>query len=254
MRMPDSVYNDYLHYIKEGRFPSKEALQRMHDVGKMIVPLEVMDKASRIGSGMERIESRIEKMGLQAKIDELTGAISKEEAARLEAERADALETIKSADTAGFLQDEVLEKISMLHEKGYLDDKEYVCMSVRKGTLTAEERGIMESHVVATGKILNNVSFPKNYSQVPLWAASHHELLNGNGYPNHLKAEDIPKEVRLLSILDVFDALTARDRPYKPAMPLEKALSILHIMAEKEGSLDPDILALFEASKAWEDV
>ena len=109
----------------------------------------------------------------------------------------------------------------------------------------------MESHVVVTGKILRDVYFPKTYQDVPRWAAAHHELLNGRGYPDHLTAEDIPDEVRLLTILDVFDALTARDRPYKPAMPVEKALAILHSMVS-EGSIDGNILELFEKSKAWE--
>lgn len=73
----------------------------------------------------------------------------------------------------------------------------------------------------------------------------------GKGYPHHTTAEDLPWKVRLLTILDVFDALTARDRPYKPAMPVEKALTILHSMAD-EGGLDGEILALFEESRAWE--
>lgn len=110
----------------------------------------------------------------------------------------------------------------------------------------------MESHASVTARILGHVTFPKIYAQVPKWASAHHEYLNGKGYPDHLTAEDIPWEVRLLTILDVFDALTARDRPYKPPMPAEKALGILHSMVE-EGSLDGDILALYEASKAWEE-
>jgi HD-GYP domain-containing protein (c-di-GMP phosphodiesterase class II) len=105
--------------------------------------------------------------------------------------------------------------------------------------------------VVVTGRILDQVAFPEEYANVPVWAAAHHELLNGKGYPQHLTAEDLPPEVRLLTILDVFDALTAKDRPYKPGMPVEKALSILHSMVN-EGSMDENILALFEQSQAWE--
>ncbi|MDR1069677.1 MAG: hypothetical protein LBL37_02675 [Gracilibacteraceae bacterium] len=121
---------------------------------------------------------------------------------------------------------------------------------MRKGTLTAPERGVMESHVTITGKMLNRMAFSKNYSRVPEWAASHHELLNGGGYPNQLAGGAIPREVRLLTILDIFDALTARDRPYKPAMPTEKALSILGEMA-RDGQLDAEILALFTACEPW---
>lgn len=110
----------------------------------------------------------------------------------------------------------------------------------------------MESHVEVTARILEQVSFPKQYWQVPQWASAHHELLNGRGYPQHLTAESIPPEVRLLTVLDIFDALTALDRPYKPGIPIEKALSILQSMVQ-EGNLDGKIVNLFIESKAWEE-
>jgi len=121
----------------------------------------------------------------------------------------------------------------------------------KPGRLDPEERAVMENHVVVTKRILDRVTFPKPYAEVPQWASLHHELLNGRGYPDHLKAEQIPREVRLLTILDIFEALTARDRPYKPGMPVDKALSILREMSE-EGSVDGEILHLFEQSRAWE--
>lgn len=86
------------------------------------------------------------------------------------------------------------------------------------------------------------------------WAASHHELLNGSGYPKHLTADQIPMEVRIITILDIFDALVADDRPYKPGMPVEKALNILDSMANKEGKLDPELTRLFVESRCWEKV
>ena len=110
----------------------------------------------------------------------------------------------------------------------------------------------MEDHVVVTGRILNQVAFPEEYANVPVWAAAHHELLNGTGYPLHRAADSLPPEVRLLTILDVFDALTAKDRPYKPGMPAERALAILQNMAS-EGSIDKNILNLFEQSRVWEE-
>ena len=126
-------------------------------------------------------------------------------------------------------------------ETPWLTDQECSCLSIRKGTLTDDERKMMQSHVEITERILKNVSFPEAYSQVPVWASSHHEFLNGKGYPKHLFSVEIPPESRLLTILDVFEALTARDRPYKRALPVEKALSILLSMVE-EGSIDGDIL------------
>ena len=108
----------------------------------------------------------------------------------------------------------------------------------------------MESHVVLTKKMLERISFSKEYSHVTRWASNHHELLDGSGYPQHLTAADLSFQERLLTILDVFDALTANDRPYKKAMPREKALGILRSMAS-EGKVDGDILELFYQSNAW---
>ena len=233
----------------------------LHDVGKLTVPLEVMDKQSRLGPGLKDVQQRFAAMKLLTRIDLLEGRISAEEAEALNAQRAEAMALIEKVDKAGFLPDDTLAAIDALAGRTYrnengeelpwITEEEHVCLSVRKGTLTATERQIMEDHVVVTGRILDQVSFPEEYSNVPVWAAAHHELLNGKGYPLHRTAESLPPEVRLLTILDVFDALTAKDRPYKPGMPVEKALSILHSMVN-EGSMDENILALFEQSQAWE--
>ena len=234
----------------------------LHDVGKLVVPLEVMDKESRLGPGLKIIQDRFRAISLLAKIDGLEGRITMEEAEAKQAEIADDLAFIESINKAGFLPDEKLARVEEIAAKTYTDEsgtvtpwiteEEHKNLQIRKGTLSADERKIMESHVVVTSKILDHVFFPKSYAKVPEWASAHHELLNGKGYPAHRTAEDIPMEVRLLTILDVFDALTARDRPYKPPMPTEKALSILHSMVD-EGSMDGNILALFEESKAWEE-
>ena len=233
----------------------------LHDVGKLVVPLEVMDKESRLGSRLGDIKDRFRIMDLLDNIRFLRGEISREEYEGSTARRQDDLEFIEKVNKAGFMPDENLERVELIASRTFTDEtgrtqpwlteEEKTCLMVRKGTLTAQERSIMESHVVVTGRILSKVTFPKIYANVPAWAAAHHELLNGKGYPDHLTEEAIPKEVRLLTILDVFDALTARDRPYKPAMPLEKALSILHSMRD-EGAVDAELLEKFERSKAWE--
>ena len=233
----------------------------LHDVGKLTIPLEVMDKESRLGPAIRDVRQRFSTMELLSRIAFLEGRMSAEEAEKLETERMEALALIEKANTAGFLPDDTLGAIHVLVERTYTDlsgaefpwitEEEHSCLSVRKGTLTAEEREIMESHVALTARILDQVSFPEEYARVPRWASAHHEFLNGRGYPGHVTAEALPREVRLLTILDIFDALTATDRPYKKAIPVEKALSILHSMVE-EGALDGEILALFEQSRAWE--
>ena len=235
----------------------------LHDVGKLVVPLEVMDKQSRLGAALGEVEERFTRMGLLDRIAALEGRIRPEELEKNNAERAETLAFIRRINTAGFLPDADLQAVDALEERRFTDEtgacvpwltaEELHCLRVRKGTLTAEERSIMESHVVVTARILSQVHFPKSYSRVPQWAAAHHELLNGKGYPEHKTAPDIPREVRLLTVLDVFEALTARDRPYKPPMPTEKALSILDSMV-REGGVDGEVLELFKASRAWEKI
>ncbi|MBR5756779.1 MAG: GAF domain-containing protein [Firmicutes bacterium] len=235
----------------------------LHDVGKLVVPLEVMDKPSRLGSKLELVLARLRTIGLLSRISELEGRMTKDEAESFRRDVKDTEEFVLRINNAGFLPDQDLAKVQELASYKYADENgemqswftedEIKALSVRRGTLTDDERKIMESHVSATARILSGVAFPESYGMTPIWAAEHHELLNGKGYPDHLSAKDIPEEVRLLTILDVFDALTARDRPYKPPVPVDKALAILHSMAD-EGGLDKDILRLFEESKAWEAV
>ena len=234
----------------------------LHDVGKLVVPLEVMDKDSRLGPALDDIRERFRIMALLDRIALLEGRLNEAQASALAAARTEGMTLIEKVNKAGFLPDEDLARVDALAarrwtdesgvDRPWLTEEEHQALSIRKGTLTPEERSVMESHASVTARILEHVSFPKIYAQVPKWAAAHHEYLNGKGYPRHLSAEDIPWEVRLLTILDVFDALTARDRPYKAPMPVEKALAILHSMVQ-EGSLDGNILALYEASRAWEE-
>jgi HD-GYP domain-containing protein (c-di-GMP phosphodiesterase class II) len=100
--------------------------------------------------------------------------------------------------------------------------------------------------------MLERIRFSKEYSHVTQWASNHHELVNGSGYPQHLAGRDLSFQERLLTILDIFDALTASDRPYRKAIPREKAFEILRSMV-KEGKLDGEILELYLQSNAWEE-
>ena len=235
----------------------------LHDVGKLAVPLSVMNKPTRLGPRLELIETRFERMHLLDRIALLEGRISPEQRKEREADRKRWLADIRRINACDFLSGEDTERITVLAalrwqdaagaEQPVLTKEETEDLLIRKGTLTARERKVMQSHVDFTGEILAQVDFPAEYAEVPNWAASHHELLNGAGYPRHVKNGDIPKEVRLLSILDIFEAFTAKDRPYKKSMSAEEALSILHSMVE-EGSLDGEILALFEESRAWKSI
>ncbi len=235
----------------------------LHDVGKLIIPLEIMDKATRLSDRMDQIEKRLDRMHLLDKIALLEGRIDEKTYTAKESQRDEQLTTIRRIDQAGFLSDEDLSFIENMAAQKYEDEDgtqrpfltedELMCLRIRKGTLTDDERSTMQGHVIMTRRILEKVQFPDAYTDVPDWASMHHELINGTGYPDHKANDEIPPEVRLLTILDIYEALTAKDRPYKKPFSPEKAFGILHNMAD-EGSLDPDILTLFEQSRAWEDI
>lgn len=219
----------------------------LHDIGKMIVPRSVMNRATRMDRDMAALEDRLALLTCYYEIDALKGKITTDEYEEKAALLKDILEFVHRIDNVGFLQQEDFDRVQeiakMYYEKEdgekvyYITERERVCLSVRKGTLTDEDRAIMESHVTMTAKILSKVHFNKNYIDVPRWAAEHHEYLNGSGYPNHINGEQLDTETRILAIADIYDALTASDRPYKPPMPKAKACAILHSMVE-EGKLE----------------
>ena len=235
----------------------------LHDVGKLAVPLEIMDKASRLGPKLKDIEDRFEKIDL---LEELAVFKNQMPACDMEKRKQDRdffLAEIRRINNAGFVPDEALAFLENARMVTYRDTdgtehplltpEEIQDISIRKGTLNDAERNIIQSHVTVTRRILKQIDFPEKYMDVAAWASEHHELLNGRGYPDHLVNEKIPREVRLLTILDIFEALTAKDRPYKKPMPIEKAFFVLHDM-EKHGEVDGEILGWFEQSHAWEQL
>ena len=237
----------------------------LHDIGKLITPLEVMNKAARLlPEQYNNFLHRMEVVRLRGEIDFLSGSISSAERDDIILRTREAENLINSINAVGVLPDKCLAELDELATLTYHDEngrvlpwltsEEYTMLSIRKGTLSEAEREIMEDHVSITNKLLSQIKFPKILANVPLWAAAHHEFLNGSGYPNRWKGEEIPYEARIITILDVFDALVADDRPYKPGMSVEKALSVLKIMAEREGKLDPKLTELFCQSKCWENI
>jgi HD-GYP domain-containing protein (c-di-GMP phosphodiesterase class II) len=131
-----------------------------------------------------------------------------------------------------------------------LDDEELACLSVSRGSLTPQEFDEIRSHVSHTFRFLSRIPWGKSLKRVPLIAAAHHERLDGQGYPNRLSASEIPLQSKIMSIADIYDALTASDRPYKKAMPLEKAIGILDHNV-KDGHLDGDLVRMFKEAQVW---
>lgn len=234
----------------------------LHDIGKLVIPLEIMDKQSRLGDRLDEILHRLALAQMWVKIDALEGKIDAAERDARTARLKEIAGLICGANEVGFLSDDTLLAIAALDDMTWRDDSgtahplldecDRIALNVRRGTLTDEERLMMQSHADMTRRMLDGMTFSKSYRYVPDWASAHHEMLNGKGYPKGLAGDEIPREVRLLSIIDIFDALTARDRPYKPPMPTEKALAILDDMAEK-GQLDAEIVGLFKRLRPWSE-
>lgn len=234
----------------------------LHDIGKLVIPLEIMDKPARLlPEQLSAFRHRMEVIRLLGEIDVLTG--NRTGLAELVQATREAETLVESVNAAGFVTDEKLAALEELSRRTYrnrsgqaqpwLTPDEYAMLSIRRGTLSEEERNIIQSHVVMTDKLLSQIRFSPELSHVREWSSGHHEFLNGSGYPKRLTDGAIPQEVRILTILDIFDALTADDRPYKPGMPVDRALSILTDMATKEGKLDPGLVKDFIQSRCWED-
>lgn len=235
----------------------------LHDIGKLVTPLEVMNKSERLlpEQHMEFIH-RMEVIRLRAEIEYLAGRMTSGEKEDMISQTREASQLVDETNTAGFVSDETMEKLEKLYQKTYVGEdgqthtwltkEEYAMLSIRKGTLSEKERKIMEEHVSITDRLLSQIHFSTDLSHVREWAGAHHEYLNGTGYPHHRQGSDIPYEVRIITILDIFDSLVADDRPYKRAIPVERALAILDSMAHREGKLDPELTQLFIESRCWE--
>lgn len=242
-------------FFDENRKEQLVLAAALHDIGKMIIPLSVMNKPARLGERMERLKDRFRLISVYYELDRERGRITEEELKEKKAFLQESLSFLTEIDTSGCLSEEQIKRVEKIGaqiyetEDGvgipYMTEEERECLIIQKGTLTKEERRLMESHVAMTEKILDKVHFSANYGNVAKFAASHHEFLNGTGYPKQLKGEELELESRILTVVDIYDALTSSDRPYKKPMSGEKAFSILHSMAE-EGKLEERLVTWLE--------
>jgi hypothetical protein len=138
-------------------------------------------------------------------------------------------------------------------ERPYLNADEMRLLSIPKGSLDASERHQIESHVVHTFNFLSQIPWTKELRRVPEIARAHHEKLNGEGYPYKLRGDEIPLPTKMMTICDIFDALTASDRPYKRAVPIDRALGILEECVRAK-EIDSELFRLFRESKIYERV
>ncbi len=155
----------------------------------------------------------------------------------------------KDFDIDGMIKD--IKRMSDDVGQKILTEDEVVRLSVRRGTLSPDERNQIEGHVALTYEFLNRIAWTDQLQSVPDIAHAHHEKLDGTGYPRKLRADQIPVQSRMMTIADIYDALTAFDRPYKKAVEVTRALDILHDEV-KQGKLDKTLLDIFIESKVYD--
>jgi HD-GYP domain-containing protein (c-di-GMP phosphodiesterase class II) len=212
----------------------------LHDVGKIGVREAVLNKAKKVdGLGMPLIAERLRRLAAQAGQD-FEGS---------DFQQADDL--VQRANEPRPLSDEDKAGLEGLHEKRWITDEEFEALSIPRGTLTKKEWEDMRSHPDRSFRVLSLIRWPRRLSQVPELARDHHEKLTGDGYTRGLKGEEIPFDARIVAVADVYDALTANDRPYKRAIPHDRARGIMESMAG-EGGLAPQLVDLFFGADCFE--
>jgi len=250
----------------------------LHDFGKIGVREHVLVKAKKlfpheVGLIQQRFEFVIRTLEvelLQRKMQAMNRGASSAELAALDHELAEkraeieaAWQIVEQANEPSLLAAGNFQRIEELGRQSYarlsgemstlLSADEVKALSVMRGSLTAEEFDEIRSHVSHTYRFLSQIPWGKTFSRVAIIAGSHHERLNGTGYPNRLQAEEIPLQSKMMSISDIFDALTASDRPYKRAVPIQKALDILGFEV-KDNHVDGELVRIFTEAKVWEGV
>lgn len=239
-----------LYFTKEDKYQLYLAAM-LHDVGKMDVPLEVMDKATKLGDREEKLRDRLLMISLRIEIDALNGRMDRDVADEKIAGIRAFLDSLGAFNCGRPLKEEEWQFVNEMSENvyvgndgekiPYLTKEEIDDLHIKAGTLSENERMVMQSHVVYTDKILSHVKFGKQFHNVRTMAANHHELLNGKGYPNGIGGREIDVMTRILTIMDIYDSLIADDRPYKKPKPVKVAFDILEEEASF-GKVDPELL------------
>jgi HD-GYP domain-containing protein (c-di-GMP phosphodiesterase class II) len=246
----------------------------LHDCGKVTTPVHVVDKATKLHTLFDRIhlvDARFEVLKRDAEIDMLRQKLKTTEQNALgELERTYRQRLLQLDDDRDFLRKsnigsefmspeqqrrvEDIARYAWVNEKGesvpFLSEEEASNLKIARGTLNDEERQVINNHVTATIKMLEALPWPKHLRRVPEYAGGHHERMDGKGYPNGLMREQMSTQARTMAIADIFEALTARDRPYKHGKTLTESLRILGLM-KLDKHVDPDLFDVFIREKVY---
>ncbi|MDS4027999.1 MAG: HD domain-containing phosphohydrolase [Candidatus Contendobacter sp.] len=251
----------------------------LHDCGKITTPVHVVDKATKLETLFDRIalvDTRFEVLKRDAEI-----ALLKEKWAALERGDTAAIpaleqrlqqrlaeldrdrEHLRRSNTGSeFMRPEDQAQIQRIaahrwvgpdgQEQNFLSEDEARNLCIAKGTLNPDERIIIEEHVALTLRMLSTLPWPTTLRNVPEYAGCHHEQLDGRGYHRGLGEAELPTPARIICLADVFEALTASDRPYKPGKPLSEVMNILGWMV-RDRRIDPDLFDIFVRDGVWLD-
>jgi len=244
----------------------------LHDCGKITTPVHVVDKATKLQTIYDRIhliDTRFEVIKRDAEVRKWRSIAEGKEAGEAEAiyrnfcQKCDVDRSILRQANIGSekMSDADLAHIQRIAgeyrwrdvegtDAPFLSADELENLSIRTGTLTESEREIINHHIVATIKMLEQLPWPKHLKNVPEYAGGHHERMDGKGYPRGLKREEMSWQARIMGIADIFEALTAKDRPYKEGMKLSLALKILENF-KSGGHIDPDLHEVFARSEVY---
>lgn len=250
----------------------------LHDCGKVTTPVHVVDKATKLQTLFDRIhlvDTRFEVLKRDARFAMLEARLALREARDARAESAletdlarqlrqiesdrDFLRRANVGSEAMTAEDQ--ERVSRIgkgyrwadvdgRQSSFLSEDELENLGIRAGTLTQKERETINYHIVATIKMLEQLPWPKHLKNVPEYAGGHHERMDGKGYPKGLRREQMSVQARVMGIADIFEALTARDRPYKPGKTLSESLDILGRF-KLNGHIDPDLFDVFVRQKVY---
>jgi HD-GYP domain-containing protein (c-di-GMP phosphodiesterase class II) len=245
----------------------------LHDCGKVTTPVHVVDKATKLETIYDRvhlIDTRFEVLKRDAELASLKKRITlkpmdaAEEDKRLRdllRQYDDDRKFLHACNIGGErMRDEDIEHVKRIaqyrwrdvsgHEAEFLTTDEVKNLTIRAGTLTEDERKIINHHIVATIRMLEALPWPKHLTKVPEYAGGHHERMDGKGYPKGLTRDEMSVQARCMGIADIFEALTAKDRPYKKGKTLSESLEILGRMRQNH-HIDPDLFDVFVRRKVY---
>jgi response regulator RpfG family c-di-GMP phosphodiesterase len=244
----------------------------LHDCGKVTTPVHIVDKATKLQTIYDRIElidTRFELLRRDAEIRMLRQIVAGVPSERAEAEFREFVANLEvdrnflhQANVGSErMSDDDIGRVRSIGtgyrwqeasgvEVDFLSADELENLCIRAGTLTQSERATINYHVSATIRMLEQLPWPKHLKNVPEYAGGHHERMDGKGYPRGLTREQMSWQARMMGIADIFEALTAGDRPYKGAMTLSQALAILARFRDN-GHIDPDLYEVFVNSEIY---